>query len=58
MLQWRLKLQHEPSTSTLRERWKATPGPVKLAWLVFALVLACAGSIIAWAVVETVLYLT
>ena len=58
MPHWRLKLLQESSLSKLRRLWRAVPGPVKLAWLVFALIVALAGSIIAWAVVEVVSYLT
>ena len=58
MLQWRLKLQQESSISKARRLWRAVPGPVKLAWLVFALIVSLALGIIAWAVVEVVFYLT
>lgn len=51
-------MSQEPSLSKLRRLWRAVPGPVKLAWLVFGIIVGLAGSIIAWAVVETVLYLT
>jgi hypothetical protein len=43
---------------SLRTLWRDVPGPVKLAWLVFALLSVVAGGTILWAVVEVVSYLT
>lgn len=37
---------------------KESPGPVKLAWAVFSVLLLVALAVIIWAVVEVVSYLT
>lgn len=50
-----LPTQEPPSLRTL---WRDVPGPVKLAWAVFACLAVVAGAVIVWAVVEVVLYLT